>query len=177
MSPIGQAGRIRLSPLKQAVASSKQGTTATASPTDDVGGAVDNEQGEMPHATELPEGVTPEQVATAQQLAAQGDQDAIDWLKIIGIGAGVVGTGVAGTALYKALRNKNTKTPKAAPMHSTSVSPKAPSQAVAVVPPARPQLENVPVTQLRDEHLVHPLPNPKEARALQNALRALRRVR
>lgn len=104
MPPIGQAGRIRMSPLAQAVASSNSGVGNGNAPTMGGGGT---DLSSVP-TSDAQQGVTPEQVAAAQQAAAQGDQDAIDWLKVMGYGVGALGTGVAGTALYHALKNKKT---------------------------------------------------------------------
>jgi len=177
MPQIGQAGRIRLSPLQQAVASSKAASmspTTTAS-TDDVGGVVDQENGEMLHTGELPEGITPEQVQAAKQAAAQGDPAAIDWLKMLGIGAGVAGAGIAGTALYKSLKNRKQK----GKTGDIPVEPKtsASSRAMTVRAPEAPQIENIPVTQLRDEQIIYPVQAPKKAEALKNVLKSIRRIR
>lgn len=170
MSPIGQAGRIRLSPLASVVASSKQQGAGNGNPTG-VGGVGPNGTGS--NAGDPEQGLDPNEVAAMKQAAAQGDPDAIDWLKAAGIVAGVAGAGVAGTALYHALKNKKAPTPASSKFGASDLAAasKPKTTSTAVVP------ADIPVTQLRDEHLVHPLPAPEEARVLQNTLKALRRVR
>lgn len=175
MAPIGQAGRIRLSPLKDAVMSSKAGTTSSspASKSGAVGGRTSAPVVNAP---------TEEQIAQAKELAAKGDQDAIDWLKALGIVGGVAGAGLAGTALYNALRNRNQKTRPTSevPPQSQSMSRAAQPIDVQATPipgqaGTHPQLDVV--TPLKDEQIIHALPAPQEAKALKNAVKAIRRIR
>lgn len=139
MAPIGQAGRIRLSPLKDAVMSSKAGTTSSspASKSGAVGGRTSAPVVNAP---------TEEQIAQAKELAAKGDQDAIDWLKALGIVGGVAGAGIAGTALYNALRNKKTKGAPAASVSSTTGNASTSSRSVTRSSPQ--------VTPLKDEQII-----------------------
>lgn len=101
---IAEKGVIRLSPLEKAVAAR---STSTA----DGNGADANRATANPNVagnkSKLPEGVTEEQVAEAAAKAEAGDQTAIDWLKTLGIVAGVAGTGYA---VHRILKSRSAKT-------------------------------------------------------------------
>lgn len=138
--PNGAGGYVRKS-LMQAVAANKAGTSGNAGvPAEEAaeGVSTDNEVGEQ---GALPAGVTPDQVAAAQQAAASGDQASIDWLKALGITAGVAGAGAGAYALMKAMGNR--KKPAATVAASTLPNQ---STAVAKYKPT--------VTQLRDEEII-----------------------
>lgn len=102
---IGQAGRVRLTPLEQAVASSKVGgNDKTANRADPTPTGAANRSGKPVKASPdvLPEGVSQEQVDDATARANDGDQTAIDWLKTLGLAAGAaVGTGVLAATMKR----------------------------------------------------------------------------
>lgn len=170
--PIGQSGRIRLSPLMSAVASSKSSSTTGGGVVDAVNGrtGISNTSTAV-----LPAGVDPEAVAIAQEKAAQGDQEAIDWLKAAGIVAGTAAVAGGAYAIKRALSNRNKKTlPPGFGASNVSTEAQAPNVA-STTSKAIPH-----VTQLRDEVFVphvEALPEAAPANALRKAAAAVRRIR
>ncbi len=103
---IAQGGRIRRSPLVEAVASSSKGNsnvTANRSP-----GNVKSGSGPPGSTQPLgdPNNPTNEDINNALTLAEAGDQTAVDWLKVAGVVGGVAGVAAGGYALTRALRNR-----------------------------------------------------------------------
>lgn len=181
-----QRGRIRLSPLQEAVASAKSssqgnGPSANRSSANQSGGGV----GDI-STPKLPEGVTPEQVADAKAKAAAGDQDAIDWLKTLGLLGGAAAGIAGGAALYNAVKNRKPK-PKTmgADKIATDAATANSSRAVAKAAPKKPDLYiDLPETEytVRSGYLDNPIPKlpaptqPAITKESYNVLRALRRI-
>lgn len=161
--PIGQSGRVRLSPLMSAVASSKSpvGVDPNATRGSTSGGAV-----RKAAATVLPAGVDPEAVEVAQQKAAQGDQEAIDWLKAAGIAVGAATVAGGAYAIKRALSNRNKKTlPPNFGAEDVATKAQTPNTATAV------SKHSPQVTRLRDEQYIpiqEGLPLTPEQRLLTN---------
>lgn len=170
--PIGQSGRVRLSPLMSAVASSKSpvGVDPNATKGSTSGGAV-----RKASAVVLPDGVDPQAVEVAQQKAAQGDQEAIDWLKAAGIAIGATAVAGGAYAISRALSNRNKKTlPPNFGAGDVAVKAQTPNTA-STTSKAIPH-----VTPLRDEVLVphvEQLGEAAPATALRKAAAAVRRLR
>jgi hypothetical protein len=170
--PIGQSGRVRLSPLMSAVASSKSpvGVDPNATKGSTSGGAVNKAVTAV-----LPDGVDPKAVAIAQEKAAQGDQEAIDWLKAAGIVAGTAAVAGGAYAIKRALSNRNKKTlpPKfgASDIAAEAQAPNMASTTSKAIPH---------ITPLRDEVYtphVEALGEAAPANALRKAAAAVRRLR
>lgn len=171
--PIGQSGRVRLSPLMSAVASSKSSVTAGGGPINASGNSGTGVAALSANA--LPPSANPQAIAAAQEQAAQGDQQAIDWLKAAGIATGVAATAGGAYAISRALGNRNKKTlPRNFGASDVATKAQAPNAASATS-------KAIPhVTQLRDEvHLppVELLPEQMPANALRKAASAVRRLR
>lgn len=170
--PIGQSGRVRLSPLMSAVASSKSpvGVDPNATKGNTSGGAV-----RKAAATVLPVGVDPEAVEVAQQKAAQGDQEAIDWLKAAGIAVGAATVAGGAYAIKRALSNRNKKTlPPNFGAEDVATKAQTPNTA-STTSKALPH-----VTQLRDEVIIphaEEIPAAAPGMTLRKAAAAVRRLR
>lgn len=182
---ISQAGVLRLSPLTKAVSARSSATPGNVdanrpnnlngrSKTSSVNGAAGAEKSTKP---------TPKKIAVAQEAAAAGDQASIDWLKALGI---AVGTGVAGTAAYLALRNKGNKGPNGKNFGAENVdvtaAPRNTSTAVARRNPTVTPLtdfEVIPNTYLENpvRALPAPTPQPRLPSRSTEALRNIRRIR
>lgn len=145
---VAEKGVLRLSPLEKAVAARVSQTGGAGV---DVASVMGGGSASAADATQLPPGVTPEQVAEAQAKAANGDQSAIDWLKTIGLIGGAAGTGYA---IHRVLSGRGSKkTSKfgagdigdAATSTSTSKAPKAlpAQQPMKLLPAPAPKPETV----------------------------------
>jgi hypothetical protein len=128
---VAEKGVIRLSPLEKAVADRVSQTGGAGV---DVASVMGGGNASAADATQLPPGVTPEDVADAQTKAANGDQAAIDWLKAIGAIGGAAG---AGYALHRVLSGRGGKKDAkfgAGDIGNASTSP-SPSTAVTKTTP------------------------------------------
>jgi len=101
---VGNMGRIRLSPLQEAMTkkgvAASSGTNAAATPSisnhDLSTGLVDGNGNE----------VSTLDLKDAEERAAAGDQTAIDWLKTLGLVGGVAGGAAGGYLLYKSMKGR-----------------------------------------------------------------------
>lgn len=105
---VGQYGRVRLTPLMQAVSdnstkmsggatSSNSGPKAAPGAGAAAGGAGAGGVSPSPAPTQA-------DVDAAKVAAASGDKTAIDWLKTLELAGGIGAAGVGGYALYRAMR-------------------------------------------------------------------------
>lgn len=133
---IAEKGVIRLSPLEKAVAArSNSSTSATGGNGADANRATANPN-VSGNQSKLPEGVTEEQVAEAAAKAEAGDQTAIDWLKTLGIVAGVAGTGYAVHRILKSRAARTTPQSMGADNIATDAAAPNATSAVAKRKPA-----------------------------------------
>lgn len=96
---VADKGVIRLSPLQKVVASREE---AAAGNNPSVGRST-GDVNTSTNVKTLPDGVSEEQVAEAQARAEAGDQDAIDWLKTLGL---VGGGAAAAYAIHRVLKGR-----------------------------------------------------------------------
>lgn len=100
---VGSYGRIRLSPLQEAVAKSNGATSITGGSSNLTSQGLTNQTQYVDPATGSI--VTPDEINDAYAKAQAGDKDALDWLNTLGIGAGIAGGAAGGYLLYKSMRN------------------------------------------------------------------------
>lgn len=127
---VGSYGRIRLSPLQEAVAKSNGATSVTGGSSNLTNQGLTNQTQYVDPATGSI--VTPDEINDAYAKAQAGDKDALDWLNTLGIGAGIAGGAAGGYLLYKSMK-KGTKPQQMTPdgqiptqAKSTDIIPKKP---------------------------------------------------
>lgn len=172
---IAEKGVLRSAPLQAAVSSRSAAAEGSNGPSANRASATPGSKSEK-----LPEGVTEQQVAEAQAKAANGDQDAIDWLKLIGVGA-AVGTGYA---LHKVLSGR--KSAKNMGADNISVDAASPNATTAVAKTVRKKPDlyiDVPEETVRAGYIEPPMRKVPAARtpkfqpsAPRQVMQAIRRL-
>lgn len=144
--PVSQYNILRPKAFDKNAASAQQVTPTSVLPSAaNPVGASNLPNGGSGASTVDPNSIPPEQVAALQAAAAQGDESAIDLLKMLGIGAAIAGTATGTTMLARAMANRGGKVPAAPLPNAEAASIIPPKGSTAVVPYS---------TKLRGEHLV-----------------------